>query len=60
VELAAAMAALPARYAEALRLRDAGFAGADLARRLEVDEAVVASILELAAAKLATLLDAPE
>ena len=60
MELAAAMAALPARYAQALELRDSGLVGADLARRMEVDEALLPSLLELAAAKLATLLDAPE
>ena len=60
MELAAAMAALPARYAQALTLQDAGLAPADVARQLGLDEDLLPPLLELAAAKLAALLAAPE
>lgn len=52
-----ALAALPAGYAEALRLRDQGEDIADIAERLDIPVDSVDPLLRLAEAKLASLLD---
>ena len=57
---AAALDSLPAAYATALRLRDAGLDQEELARRLGIAPEAVASTLELADAKLARLLSVAE
>lgn len=56
MDTAEAIAALPAVYAQALRLRAAGMDHAAIAGRLEVPEDAVANLLRLAEAKLARLL----
>jgi DNA-directed RNA polymerase specialized sigma24 family protein len=56
VDRAAALELLPDAYAEALRLRDAGCAPAEIAQRLCIAPEAVATALELAEAKLARLL----
>jgi DNA-directed RNA polymerase specialized sigma24 family protein len=56
VDRAAALELLPDAYAEALRLRDAGYAPAEIARRLRIAPEAVVTALELAEAKLARLL----
>ena len=47
------LAALPETYAEALRLRDEGLAGAAIAVRLDIPVESVEPLLEIAEAKLA-------
>jgi DNA-directed RNA polymerase specialized sigma24 family protein len=56
VDRVAALELLPDTYADALRLRDAGHAPAEIARRLCIAPEAVATALELAEAKLARLL----
>lgn len=59
MELAEALAALPATYATALRLQASGLATADIARRLDVPVDAVDTLLKLAEAKLARLCGTP-
>ena len=54
-----AMAALTPAYAEALRLRDQGADDAAIASHLELPVEAVPNLLELAQAKLDTLLSLP-
>jgi DNA-directed RNA polymerase specialized sigma24 family protein len=56
-----ALAALPATYANALRLREAGLDDEAIAARLDIQLEAVGPLLEIAAAKLAAAaLAAPE
>lgn len=50
-----AIAGLPPKYAEALRLRREGRTGVDIAARLEVPPESIDVLLQLAEAKLAAL-----
>ena len=59
VDRTTALNLLPEAYAEALRLRDAGYQPAEIARRLEIAPEAVTSALELAEAKLARLIADP-
>lgn len=59
MDTAEAMAALPARYAEALRLRGAGLDDAGIAHALDVPVSAVANLLLLAEAKLSRLRGEP-
>lgn len=54
------MAALPAKYAEALRLRDQGIPVPEIAARLDVPLASATALMRLAEAKLARLLAGPD
>jgi DNA-directed RNA polymerase specialized sigma24 family protein len=56
VDRAAALELLPDAYARALRLRDAGYGSAEIARRLGIAPEGVTTALELAEKKLARLL----
>jgi len=53
-----ALTLLPEDYATALRLRDEGLTSVAIAIRLGVDEAVIATLLEIGEGKLRRLLDA--
>jgi len=57
MELAVALDELPHAYAVALRLRLAGADTSAIAAQLELDPEAVAMVLELASAKLASLLE---
>jgi predicted DNA-binding protein (UPF0251 family) len=50
---------LPAPYATALRLRDAGIADELIAERVGVDRAALPTFMRVAEAKLATVSDGP-
>lgn len=54
-----ALAALPEVYADALRLRAQGLAGAEIAMRVGVPGSAVDALLRLGAAKLARLVATP-
>lgn len=60
VDRSDALRHLPLSYAAALRLKEIGADDSIVAATLDVDEAAVDNLLELARAKLAELLDHPE
>jgi len=60
MDRAAAVAALPEVYRQAIALRDDGATGSEIARALEIEEASVGPLLEIGDNKLARLLDAGE